>query len=205
MFGKPGYGREDVEVLERRLVYQGFFRLFICRVRHRLFAGGWSRPLARELFARPRAVGVLPYDPAADRVALVEQFRIGALERPAGPWLLELVAGLAGPGESDEEVARRELAEEAGLAVERLVPIAELYLSPGGSDERIALYCGIGRLSGDGTVHGLAGEGEDIRLHLVSREAALAALDAGQCDNAPLTIALQWLALHHREIVEGRR
>ena len=204
MFGKPRFSADDMEILAEETHYNGFFRMLGYRVRHRLFGGGWGKPLSRELFWRPQAVGVLMYDPQADNVALIEQFRIGALEHPRGPWLLEVVAGLVEEGENLEDVARRELKEEAGLVAERLIPIHDVLLTPGGSNERIALYCGIGKVAGDGEIHGLAAEGEDIRLHVVSRRQALDALAAGECDNAPLTIALQWLALHHADIVGGR-
>lgn len=204
MFGKPRFSAADMEVLEEKVHYRGFFSMLGYRVRHRLFRGGWGKPISRELFERPKAVGVLMYDPEADKVALIEQFRIGALEHPRGPWLLELVAGLVKEGENMEDVAHRELEEESGLTAERLIRIHDVLLTPGGSNERIALFCGIGGVTGDGEIHGLDEEGEDIRLHVVSREAAMAALAAGDCDNAPLTIALQWLALHYRDIADGK-
>ncbi len=204
MFGKQRFGREDFRILSREVVYEGFYRMLACRVRHRLFRGGWGKPLSRELFERPHAAAVLPYDPDRDLVGLVEQFRIGALDEPEGPWLLEVVAGLVKPGETSEEVARRELLEEAGLQARTMVPMHDLLLSPGGSNERMALYCGLVELSPEREgVFGLEAEGEDIRLHVVSREQALEALAGGRCNNAPLTIALQWLALHHGTLATG--
>ncbi len=200
MFGKQRFSRDDVEILDEEVLYNGFFRMLAYRVRHRLFAGGWSGEMRRELFWRPSAVGVLPYDPINDLVGIVEQFRIGALARPQGPWLLEVVAGQVEEGETPEQVARRELMEEAGLEVERLIPIQDVLLSPGGSSERVALFCGIAPLPGRGGVFGLADEHEDIRFHVVSRTQALQALRDGHCDNAALTIALQWLALHHEDV-----
>ncbi|MGD9659646.1 MAG: NUDIX domain-containing protein [Porticoccaceae bacterium] len=203
MFGKPRFSREDVEILAENVLYKGFFSMLGYRLRHRLFNGGWGKPISRELFWRPQAVGVLVYDPGNDLVGLVEQFRIGALEHARGPWLLEVVAGLVEPGENLEEVAHRELAEEAGLCAEKLIPIHDVLLTPGGSNERIALYCGLANLAGKEGIFGLPEEGEDIRLHVVSRAQALEALKNGDCDNAPLTIALQWLALHYDDIATG--
>lgn len=203
MFGKPGFSSADVEVVESKILYRGFFKMLGYKIKHRLFQGGWGKPINRELFWRPQAVGVLMYDPVNDLVGLVEQFRIGALDHPKSPWLLEVVAGLVEEGECLEDVAHRELQEEAGFKADRLIPIFDVLLTPGGSNERIALFCGIGKIIGDGGVFGLPEEGEDIRLHVVTREKALAALKAGDCDNAPLTIALQWLALHYRDIVNG--
>ena len=83
-----------VEILDKTICYNGFFRIERYRLRHRLYSGAWSRELTRELFERGHAAAVLPYDPILDAVVLVEQFRIGALEAPGDPWLLEIVAGV---------------------------------------------------------------------------------------------------------------
>jgi hypothetical protein len=85
----------------------------------------------------------LLYDPARDRVVLLEQFRVGALEFPGGPWLLEIVAGIMDdPDETTEEVARRETVEEAGCEILELIPICHYLVSPGGTSESITLFCG---------------------------------------------------------------
>ena len=33
---------EDIDILERRTAYDGFFRIDVCRLRYRLYDGGWS-------------------------------------------------------------------------------------------------------------------------------------------------------------------
>ena len=76
---------KDIEILDKSEQYKGYFRINRYRLRHRLYAGGWSGSSQRELFERGHAVGVLPYDPAADSVVLIEQFRIGALVAGMGP------------------------------------------------------------------------------------------------------------------------
>jgi len=68
---------KDIEILDKSEQYKGYFRINRYRLRHRLYAGGWSGELQRELFERGHAVGVLPYDPAADSVVLIEQFGSG--------------------------------------------------------------------------------------------------------------------------------
>ncbi|MEO4045563.1 NUDIX domain-containing protein [Pseudomonas sp. CAU 1711] len=190
----------DVEVLQRETCFQGFYRLDRLHLRHRQFAGGMGPQLRRELFVRHDAVCVLPYDPQRDAVVLIEQFRVGALDKSAHPWLLELVAGLIDKDEQPEEVARREAEEEAGLHLGALWPISQYYPSPGGSDERVHLYIGRCDSSGAGGVHGLAEEGEDIRVHVWPLEDALRAVKDGRIDNAAGIIALQWLALNRDEV-----
>ncbi len=199
---RPLYRLEDVQILERRACYQGFFRLDCYRLRHRLFQGGWSRVLALECLERGDAAAVLLYDPKPDQVVLIEQFRIGALKAPEGPWLLEVVAGMIEPGETPEEVARREALEEAGCEVQRLWPIASYLVSPGGTSERIHLFCGLVDASRAGGIHGKAEEGEDIRVHAVPFEKAWGWVEEGRIQSATPLIALQWLALHRDRLKE---
>ena len=186
----------DVELIERASRYRGFFALDAVTLRHRLFSGGWSQTLTRELLVRKPAVGVLLYDPEHALVGLVEQFRIGALAEPAGPWVMEVVAGIAGPDEDSALVARREALEEAGIEELSLEPICRYLSSPGGTDEVLTLFCGITDLRGRGGCFGLAHEHEDIRLHVLAEDAALAGLATGAYNNAATIICLQWLALN---------
>ncbi|MGH8436132.1 MAG: NUDIX domain-containing protein [Pseudomonas sp.] len=193
-------GPEAVEIVERENCFRGFYQLDRVHLRHRLFAGGMGPQISRELFVRHDAVCVLPYDPKLDCVVLIEQFRIGALDKSPNPWLLELVAGLIEQDEQPEDVARREAVEEADLTLGALWPISQYYPSPGGSDERVHLFVGRCDSIGVGGVHGLAEEGEDIRVHVLPLEDALAAVRDGRIDNAASIIALQWLALNRAEV-----
>jgi ADP-ribose pyrophosphatase len=162
-----------------------------------------SPPITRELIEKGDVSAVLLYDPALDRVVLIEQFRVGALRDPDGPWMLEVVAGLIEAGESAEDVARREAMEEAGCAVLELVPIATFYPSPSKTTERSFLFCGRVDASGAGGVHGLAHEGEDIRVVPLDASEALRLLDSGRLNSALPLIALQWLALNRERLRDG--
>lgn len=192
----------NVEIVEREACFRGFYAVDRLHLRHGLFRGGMGPLITRELFVRPDAVCVLPYDPLRDCVVLVEQFRVGALDKSAHPWLLELVAGMIDKDETPEEVARREALEEAGVALGELRALTSYYPSPGGSDERVHLYVGRCDSAGVGGLHGLAEEGEDIRVLVLPFAEALAALAAGRLDNAASIIALQWLQLN-RESLRG--
>lgn len=193
-------GKKDVVVEQRERCFQGFYRLDRLDLKHRLFAGTMGPTITRELFVRPDAVCVLPYDPHSDTVVLVEQFRIGALDKSAEPWLLEIVAGLIDSDERPEDVARREAREEADLELHELFPVMSYYPSPGGSDERVYLYVGRCSTKGVGGVFGVAEEGEDIRVHVWPLADALAAVQNGRIDNAASIIALQWLALNKQQV-----
>lgn len=188
------------EILDKTLCYDGFFRMERYRLRHQLFRGGWSRTLVRELFERGHAAAVLPYDPVLDRIILVEQFRIGALEVPGGPWLLEIVAGIIEPGETPEAVVRREALEEANCTIQELIHICDYCVSPGGTSERITLFCGKVDASQAGGIYGASEEDEDIRVLVVSYQEAVAFLQTGKINNAAPIIALQWLQLNRERV-----
>jgi len=195
---KPVFGLADVELLERRSCYQGFLRVDRLTLKCRRYEGGWSREFHREVLLRHPGVGVLLYDPERDEVLMVEQFRVGCLDDDEnGPWALELVAGLIDTDESEREVARREAEEEAGVSVGHLIPICRYYSSPGGSNERLAVFCG-GFDAGNYRrgIYGLVDENENIRTVTITRSEALAAVQSGRINNAMSIIALQWLELN---------
>lgn len=201
---KPRLGAQDLQVMEETTLFRGFYHMVKYRLRHRLFAGGWSDPVERELFKRGSSVAVLAFDPHRQRVALVEQFRVGALQEPFGPWLLEVVAGMVDKSESPEQVARRELLEEAGIDCGELQPIMEYLSSPGGSSEKLHLFLAFADLDDKvGGIHGLDVEGEDILVHILSVDEAFEALQASRCKDAATTICLQWLQLNLSELVEN--
>ncbi|HIE0969169.1 TPA: ADP-ribose diphosphatase [Proteus mirabilis] len=191
------YTRNDVELISKKTRYKGFFRMNEYRFKHRLFKGGWSAEVKREVFERGHAGVLLAYDPKRDEVVLIEQIRIPAYETSQTPWLLEVIAGMVEEGESPEEVVRREATEEAGITIGRCKPIVSYLSSPGGTSERMYVYVGEVDATTATGIHGLACENEDIRVHVVSREQAYQWVEKGIIDNAASVIALQWLQLHH--------
>ena len=190
---KAHYDHTSVEILQRQCVYDGFFKMDKLQLRHRLFGGGWSQRVTRELFVRGEAVAGILYDPQNDLIGLVEQFRVGALNQDTGPWCLEVVAGIAEPGETPEEVMLRELKEEANLVPSRLLPICSYLSSPGGSDEKLHLFCAICDLSHAGGIYGLNEEEEDILVRVFATDSVFDTMLEGRTNNAATLIALQWL------------
>lgn len=194
------FSKNDVEIIARESLYRGFFSLERYRFRHRLFDGSMSGEVVREVFERGHAAVLLPYDPVRDEVVLVEQIRIPALDSSQTPWLLEMVAGMIEPGETVEDVARREAQEEAGIHVQRCKPVLSYLASPGGTSERLSIMVGEIDAEKASGIHGLPEEHEDIRVHVVSRDQAYRWVEEGVIDNAASVIALQWLALHHESL-----
>ena len=193
------FDHSDVKLLSRDVVYDGFFKMHKLHLRHASFAGD-SVEVTRELFVRGEAVCVLLYDPVRDTVVMIEQFRVGALEHPHSPWLLELVAGIVEKGETHEEVAHREAEEEAGATLAELVPITRYLVSPGGTNEWISLYCARVDSEGMGGLYGLETEGEDIRVQVLPCSEVFEKVADGRIDNAPSIIALQWLQLNRGDL-----
>ncbi len=201
--GHRGPKKAQVDILLKEECYQGFFRLEKYRLRHRLYDGNMSAVIERELFERGHAAAALLYDPRRDEVVMLEQFRIGALGAEGGPWLFEIVAGMLDHDEHPEEVVQREAMEEAGCAVDALEFICEYLVSPGGTSERISLYCAKVDAAGAGGVHGLAEEDEDIRVQAVPFDEVWRWFENGLINSASPIIALQWLAMHRDRLRTG--
>ncbi|NTS77700.1 ADP-ribose diphosphatase [Catenovulum sp. SM1970] len=197
------FNNDDVEIINRDTLFQGFFKIDQVEFKHKLFAGGWSKTVTREVFERGNAVAVLLFDFERDEIVLLEQIRIGCMLNSDKPWMMELVGGMIEPGEEIEEVAHRETQEEAGLTIQSLMPMTHYLSSAGGTTERIYLYLANVDATQAGEICGLEYEDEDIRVHRVSRAQAVAWLEDGTIENAATYIALQWLELHMQDVIKA--
>ncbi len=189
-----------VEIVSRQTVFQGYFRVDAYQLRHTLHRGDMSGEFRREVFERGHAVAVLPYDPVRREVVLLEQFRIGAYTAGLDPWLTEIVAGIIGEGESTEQVARREVAEETGLVASDLLFALEYLASPGGSSETVTFYIGRVDTSKAGGIFGLDHEDEDIKTTVFPAEHVYGLVDGGKLNNSQALIALQWFVLNENKV-----
>lgn len=200
------FSQQDIEILGEQTLYEGFFTLKRIQFKHKLFAGGQSGVVTRELLIKGAASAVIAYDPKEDSVILVEQVRIGAAYHPESnrsPWLLELIAGMVEKGEKPEDVALRESEEEAGIQVKNLTHCLSVWDSPGGIVERIHLFAGEVDSTQAKGIHGLAEENEDIRVHVVKREQAYQWMCEGKIDNGIAVIGLQWLQLNYAQLQQS--
>ncbi len=190
------FSSQNIEILSKETVFQGFFRMVKYRFKHKLFQGGWSEPIEREMFERGHAAALIPYDVERDQVVIIEQIRVGALEHRQ-PWQLEIVAGIIDRDESAVDVVRREAIEEAGVEIGRIEAITSYYPSSGGCSEKLDVYVGEVDSSLAKGIHGLDYEGEDIKVHVMSREQAYQLVKDGTIENGASIIALQWLQLNY--------
>jgi len=188
------------EIVRKEELYSGYFRADRWHVRYERHDGTWSDEHGIEVFDRGPATCVLPYDAARDTVVLVEQFRVAAIQTTAPPWLIEAIAGAMKPGEEPDEVARREAMEEAGLELGHLRKIMAFLPSCGAVTEELHVFIGEADSSTADGYHGLADEHEDIKVHTMPFDEALAMVEDGRIVAANTVVPVLWLALHKDEI-----
>lgn len=195
------FNSNDVVIERIEPLYNGFFNMVRYEFRHKLFAGGWSGLVRREIFERGHAVAVLPYDPVTKEFVLVEQVRIGALPTASSPWLIEVIAGIIDDGETQQEVVLREAYEEAGIHLSGVHKALSYLSSPGGTTERLHIFMAKTDATLAAGIHGLDTESEDIMVHRVAEEQARQWLEQGVIDNAAAIIALQWFFLNKASLL----
>ncbi len=201
-----------VRILEEKVDYSflNLFKIVRAELQFRCFDGKMSEPVSRINFERGESVGVLLYDPKADAVVLVRQFRypvyasLDPEERKGDgawkAWVLEVVAGIIDGEHTAVQTANHELLEEAGYEVDgEWNYIAAFYPSPGGTSERIHLYWAeIDRRRKSGEGGGLIEEGENVQVVELPLSRAMEMLRNGEIRDAKTIIALQHLATAER-------
>ena len=191
------YSASDVTIESREFLFRGFIQVEKVSFRHRLFnQPDYSPVIQRELIHRPEAAGVLLYNDQQQRFALLEQFRVGALNDSESAWQLEIIAGVLDGDEAPEDCIRRESLEESGCEVQQLQHLFSFYPSAGACSEFFHLYAAEVELPKMGGIFGMPDEGENIQLHLFDYSELGTLLKNGRLRNAPVIMALQWLAQH---------
>ena len=153
----------------------------------------------REVVRAGKVAAVLPVDIACDEIVLIRQFRLPAHLGNGRGELIEIVAGRVEQGEQPAETARRECAEEIGVAPLALIELFSYLTTPGLTDEEVTVFlAAVDASRVPERTH--ATEGERISVMRAPIDAALDALRAGTMHNGPLVIALQWLALNRGRI-----
>jgi len=184
---------KKVIIYSRNRLLDKSFRVEEAKVSYERFDGSMSIPVTRLSFDRGDSVAAIVFNKDNQSIILVNQFRYPAYEKGPG-WITEAVAGILEGGENAEDAVRREVLEEIGYKIETVEPIAEFYVSPGGTSERILLYyaevVNAGKVGRGG---GKPGENEDISV----QEFPVLELDnliaKGSIQDAKTLIGLMWL------------
>lgn len=151
-----------VKTLSKNRVYDGFFKIDEATIEHERF-NGETQTIKRLCFERGDAVAAVVFDKNTNEFLFTEQFRYPAFSRSGDTTTLELVAGMQEQGEHHLDCLKREVEEELGYNLNRLIYLGCFFLSPGGSSERVHLYYAeIGEKIGDGG--GKLEENEDIKI-----------------------------------------
>jgi ADP-ribose pyrophosphatase len=193
-------GGRTVEIRNERRLFDDFFKVDELILAHERYDGRMSGDERRLVFERGDAAAVLLFDADARSVVLVEQFKPAALigrrrddPSTADGWITELVAGMIDAGENADQAVIREAFEETGYRIDNPRLIAKFFSSPGGSSERIFLYCArVSEVQREGRGGGLAGE-EDIKVFQLGIDDLFNRLAEGAIDDPKLAIAAYWL------------
>ena len=197
MLDHASYSASDATIESREFLFRGFIQVEKVNLTHRLFhRSEYSPIIQRELIHRPEAAGVLLYNNQQQRFALIEQFRVGALNDSESAWQLEIIAGVLDGNESPETCIRRESLEESGCEINELQHLFSFYPSAGACAEFFHLYAAEVDLPSIGGIFGVPGEGEDIQLHLFDYAEITMLFKNNRLKNAPVIMALQWLSQH---------
>jgi nudix-type nucleoside diphosphatase (YffH/AdpP family) len=155
--------------------------------------GRWEKH-ERNLFRRPDAAVLLPYDAQRGKVLLTRQFRLGAFMNDSTPSLLEACAGTIDPGEAPDACMRREAMEEIGLRVGELRFLFEAFVSPAATTEKlyffVAPYAPEARVGVGG---GMEEEGEEIEIVEAGFDEIIREAQAGAIRDGKTLTLLYWL------------
>ncbi|MCS5707534.1 NUDIX domain-containing protein [Candidatus Berkiella cookevillensis] len=199
---KPAFTPADVDIQESKLVYDGHYQVYELHLKHKGFNRQWGPLVVREQIDRFDAACVILFDPQNDHIVMVEQIRIGLINRAdkPSPWILEIVAGLIDQDETPEQTAVREAHEEAGCEVIKLIPICTFYNTPGGFTELSHVYCGLIKP----IQHPLINEpeeDEDLKIHVFTWSQVKKLRDNAWITSASTQIAVQWLEKNREDLI----
>jgi GDP-mannose pyrophosphatase NudK len=197
------FDRTKIEIVEYRTIWKGWSRLSEVTFDYTRSDGDTSR-ITWEIYDRGRAVAVLLFNRDSETITFVRQFRLPAYLQKLPHFLLEAPAGNLEEGDPADGM-RREILEETGYRVEDVVPLFEVYMSPGAYMERIQFFAAFVDPSmkvaeGGGLDH----ENEDLELTELPLEDAYAMIGRGEIVDGKTVMLLQWAMLNRDALKAGR-
>lgn len=174
--------KAKARVLSSRTVFSGpVFRITSDRVQE---PSGIR--VRRDTLRHPGSVVILAVDNSRPepRVLLERQYRYCA-----GDYLWELPAGTRDPGEDELSAAKRELLEETGYTAQSWQLALKFFVSPGVTDETMAVYLAEGLRRGRARPE----EDEVIRKRMVSMFDAIRMILNGKIRDAKTVAGILWL------------
>lgn len=197
----------QAKILSRELKSKGFLKISAIQIEADLHEGG-SQLVLREVMERGDAVGILAYDPHKDLVILVNEMRPGLLVNGDYPYASHVAAGGIEKGESALVAAAREAREELNLPLSHTqIMHDKIYVSSGGTSERITMIFGIVKAPDPGSIIilGNKGEQEDIRLDILPARAFMKMLKTDAIKDFKTLTAAYWLKDHRAALRKAHR
>jgi ADP-ribose pyrophosphatase len=192
---------KKINYIKKKTLYSGFFQLHQLTFKHKKHDGTWSIPLTREIFGGAQVATVLPYDPEAKKIILLEQIRVGIIESNHDPVIKEIVAGMIDKGETPEKAAIRECKEEIGCEIKKLTKIHSYYPVPGSSQSYYHFFLAEVQSFENSKILGKKDENEDILVRCYSLEEVEEMLNCGKIINGLTLVALQWFFLNYKKLI----
>lgn len=175
---------EFPHLIERGLTQESIYRGKMLKIRVDTVALPNGEIAQREIVEHPGAVAMVPLTDDG-KVVLVRQFRY-----PINRVTLEIPAGKLEWGEEPEATCARELAEETCLQAAKFEPMTEVVVTPGYSNERIAIY----KATGLSKVEAIPDADEFIEKVEIPLAEAIAMVKRGEIVDAKTVVGLLWLS-----------
>ncbi|RIJ23363.1 NUDIX domain-containing protein [Henriciella barbarensis] len=156
---------------------------------------GRRERLSREIYNRPDAAAVLPYDSARGTVLLIRQLRLPVFLKGDEEPMWEACAGVI-EDEDPEQAISREAIEELGYQLHDLHLVTAMYASPASFGERVWCYTATYKPSDKvASGGGAKDEGEDIEVVELPFDDAYGRIETGDITDAKTILLLQHLKL----------
>ena len=172
-----------IKVLSREIVFEkGPLKVADCKLQI-----GEGAVISRQILEHPGSVVIVPKIDA-EHYYLIRQHRYAVND-----YLWEVPAGGVEKGESLEDAARRELAEEIGFRPDKIKKITSIFPSPGVSGEEMHLFLGedliFQPLEGD--------EDEAIEVQSFSADEIMMKIERGEIKDAKTIVAFYYLKINN--------
>lgn len=186
-----------VKIKHKESVYDGpFGNVERYDLRYELFNGEMAR-LKTEIANTTDSVAILLFDRTENEIVLCEQFRFATFAngRRKG-WILETFVGNIENDETADKSVVRDVAEDLGITLDSVTPIATFFCAPDRLTQRIFLYyaeghCRRQREDDD--------EDEDIRLYRIRPRKFFEKLARGEFEDPKVVVAGQWMQAQRAE------
>ncbi len=187
------------EIVEVETIYDGWSKCLLAHVR--LDDG---TVIKRQIEDHGNAVVVLAYDPERRCATLIRQFRGAVMYSGQKQDLLECIAGILDE-DDPAAAARREAAEETGLALGQVEHLGRYWSMPGISTERSDMFLAVyGESDRTGEGGGLAEEHEDITILEMPLADLAAMADKGEIRDLKVFSLVQTLRLKRPELFKPK-